>query len=131
MPGPAARPAAAAPPAAASAAPPALQMEVVQDLREIMGAEFDGLVRVYLEDAPIAVGRLQKAAVEGDVAALVAPAHSLKSTSANLGAMRLSDLAKSIEHGARRGDLGAPGPVVQALSAEFARVAAALRALLP
>jgi HPt (histidine-containing phosphotransfer) domain-containing protein len=105
-------------------------MEVIEDLREIMGAEFDSLVRVFLEDAPMTVARMERAATANDIDGLVAPAHSLKSTSANLGAMRLSELAKSVEHGARRGEVPDPAGLVRALAGEFQRVAAALRALL-
>jgi HPt (histidine-containing phosphotransfer) domain-containing protein len=51
----------------------------------------------------------------------------LKSTSANLGALALSDLARTIEQGARLRNLGDPLEHVAALCREFHRVEAALR----
>ena len=78
---------------------------MVDDLREIMGAEFDSLVRVFLEDAPRSIARLRQAAEGGEVDLMVGPAHTLKSTSANLGAMELSAIAKLIEYGARQKNL--------------------------
>jgi signal transduction histidine kinase/DNA-binding NarL/FixJ family response regulator/HPt (histidine-containing phosphotransfer) domain-containing protein len=139
-PTPAPRPPMAAPPPAAhtpmrSAPPPAssapvLNREIVDDLREIMGEEFIALVRVFLEDAPRALQKLEAAAARSDIDALVGPAHSLKSTSANLGALALSDLARTIEHGARQRNLADPGETVGALGREFHRVEAALRGFL-
>jgi signal transduction histidine kinase/CheY-like chemotaxis protein/HPt (histidine-containing phosphotransfer) domain-containing protein len=109
---------------------PAINPEVVADLREIMGDEFSSLVRVFLEDAPNALARLQAAAASGDRDGLIGPAHSLKSTSANLGAMELSAQARHIEHGARRGDLREPEARVDALRQEFQRAEQGLRLLL-
>ena len=104
---------------------------VIQDLLEVMGDEFTDLVRVYLEDAPKSVSQLERAAMSGALDGLVAPAHSLKSTSANLGALSLSEMAKRIEHGARSG--GLPGEavlLVAELGNEFQRVATEFRRLL-
>lgn len=135
---PAAKPAGTRPgPAAAAIAPsfatasgPALNTEVVEDLREVMGVEFLSLIRVFLEDTPRTLERLQAAADSGDTASLVAAAHSLKSTSANLGALDMSELARQIEHGGRAATLAQPQLLVARLVAEFLRVESALRALL-
>ncbi|MBS0439002.1 MAG: Hpt domain-containing protein, partial [Proteobacteria bacterium] len=87
--------------------------------------------RVYLEDTPKSIALLEKAAASGDDSALIAPSHSLKSTSANLGALGLSELAKRLEHGARSGDLGNEVPMLVAeLARTFARVQHELDALL-
>jgi HPt (histidine-containing phosphotransfer) domain-containing protein len=107
---------------------PAINQEVIQDLLEMMGSEFTDLVRVYLEDTPRSLAQLERAATEGGTEGLVAPAHSLKSTSANLGALGLSELAKRIEHGARLGALpDDPAALVAAAQSEFRRVADELR----
>jgi len=144
---PSAAPAAAAPPprpspplAFAVQSPPipavtapgaALDADVVRDLLEVMGDEFTDLVRVYLEDTPKSIALLEKAAEADDNQGLIAPAHSLKSTSANLGALSLSELAKRLEHGARSSDLGNEAPMLVAeLARTFARVHAELQALL-
>ncbi|SDD68202.1 ATP-binding protein [Aquimonas voraii] len=125
-----ARPAAAATPSFATASGPALNTEVVEDLREVMGPEFLSLIRVFLEDTPRTLERLQAAADSSDTPTLIAAAHSLKSTSANLGALDMSELARQIEHGGRAGTLSQPQVLVARLVAEFLRVESALRALL-
>ncbi|WP_395792621.1 ATP-binding protein [Aquimonas sp.] len=126
--GPRAAPPAPAPVAVATG--PALDQTVVEDLREVMGDEFLSLIRVFLEDTPRTLERLQAAAAAGDIPPMVAAAHSLKSTSANLGALELSELARQIEHGGRAGTLNNPSVVAARLVAEFIRVEGAMRALL-
>jgi signal transduction histidine kinase/CheY-like chemotaxis protein/HPt (histidine-containing phosphotransfer) domain-containing protein len=105
----------------------ALDASVIGDLIDVMGDEFTDLVRVYLEDTPKSVALLEQAAAANHTEGIIAPSHSLKSTSANLGAIRLSELAKRLEHGARGGELGGdPMVLVNELKREYAHVAAAL-----
>ncbi|GGA87509.1 hypothetical protein GCM10011521_27390 [Arenimonas soli] len=110
--------------------PPVLANEVVDELRAVMGSEYLSLVRLFLEDAPKHVSTLEAAASAGDMQAMVAPSHTLKSASANLGAMALSAAAKRIELGARQGVLPRPAVAVAVLESEFRRAALALNALL-
>ena len=109
-----------------------LDTDVIRDLVEVMGGEFTDLVRVYLEDTPKAITTLEQAATQGNIDGLIAPSHSLKSTSANLGATSLSELAKRVEHGARAGTLNAnEAPILVAeIKRGFQRVTHELNALL-
>jgi signal transduction histidine kinase/CheY-like chemotaxis protein/HPt (histidine-containing phosphotransfer) domain-containing protein len=108
----------------------ALDQEIVRDLLDVMGEEFTELVGVYLEDTPKNLALLEAAAGRNDSNALIAPSHSLKSTSANLGAMTLAEIAKRIEHEARGGTLANPAALVRDLTREYGRVSAELRNLL-
>jgi signal transduction histidine kinase/CheY-like chemotaxis protein/HPt (histidine-containing phosphotransfer) domain-containing protein len=130
----AAKPAPAAPakPAVVSAVQESvLDVDVVRDLVDVMGDEFTDLVQVYLEDTPKALAALEQAATRGDNEGLIAPSHSLKSTSANLGALGLSELAKRLEHGARGGTLGTQAPIIVAeIKRNFERVTVELNSLL-
>ena len=110
--------------------PPVLAMDVVDELRAVMGQEYLSLVKLFLEDAPKHVAALEAAASNGEMPLLVAPAHTLKSASANLGAMALSAAAKRIEFGARQGTLPRPAVAVAVLESEFKRAATALQGLL-
>ena len=109
---------------------PAIDRSIFDELLEVMGSEFAGLVSVYLEDTPKNIKILAQSAQRGQVEGMIAPAHSLKSTSANLGAIVLSDLAKKIEHGARNGTLTDPISDAKNVIAEFERAAVALKALI-
>ncbi len=109
---------------------PAINESIVNELIDVMGSEFTSLVRVYLEDTPKNLQALTAAAERGDVQAMIAPAHSLKSTSANLGAMALSDVAKLIEHGARSSTLRDSAGMARQAGIEFRRAADELQRLL-
>ena len=129
-PAPITRPALVSAPAPTHADASPINAQIVNDLMDMMGAEFADLVRVYLEDSPKALSILERSAASNDLDGLIAPAHSLKSTSANLGAMMLADMAKRIEHGARSGTIGEPVLLVAQLTHEFQRVSTHLRQLL-
>ncbi len=116
-------------PLAATPTTPAIDQTILGELREVMGAEFVSLVRVFLDDAPLAIDRIQALAAQQDTAAIAAPAHTLKSTSANLGALTLSAQARALEQESRQGTLTDAPNRAAALAAEFDRVAAALRQL--
>jgi signal transduction histidine kinase/CheY-like chemotaxis protein/HPt (histidine-containing phosphotransfer) domain-containing protein len=119
------------PPIVSAAQESVLDVDVVRDLLDVMGDEFTDLVQVYLEDTPKALAALELAATRGDNEGLIAPSHSLKSTSANLGALGLSELAKRLEHGARGGTLGTQAPIIVAeIKRNFERVTVELNALL-
>ena len=66
----------------------------------------------------------------GDAAAQVSPAHTLKSSSANIGATELSELARGIEHAARAGIATGPAELAAGLRAEYERVADELSKLI-
>jgi CheY-like chemotaxis protein/HPt (histidine-containing phosphotransfer) domain-containing protein len=111
-------------------AKPAIDRPVFDELLDVMGEEFTALVQVYLEDTPKNLRILVEAADRGDVQGMIAPAHSLKSTSANLGALGLADIAKRIEHGARIGNLSDPPGLGRAALAEFQRTASELKQIM-
>lgn len=115
----------------AARSPPVLNAGVLDELREVLGSEVDKIIAVYLEDAPRLIAQLERAAVSGDPIALRVAAHTLKSSSANVGATTLSDAARDLEHGARDGTLTQPASAVARIVGEYAQVRAALQAKLP
>ena len=106
--------------------PPVLDAEVLDELQEVIGAETATIIGVFLEDTPPLIRQLQDASVAADLEKLRALAHSLKSASANVGAMALSVAARRIEHDARAGTLERPAVAVALLIAEYARARLAL-----
>lgn len=104
-----------------------LDRAILAELQEVMEEGFDRLVRTFLDHSPELMDQLQQAATSRDVAALVAPAHSLKSGSANMGAMTLSSLARDIETAARQGDLETALTAYRKLPTVFLATCASLR----
>ncbi|MFZ5635991.1 MAG: ATP-binding protein [Pseudomonadota bacterium] len=116
------------PPAPAEPLPPVLDISVLDELRSILGTEVDRLIEVFLDDTPRLVAALETAATGPDYEMLRNAAHTLKSSSANLGAMSLSNAAKKVELGARTQTLERPAVAVALIANEFARARQALRA---
>jgi CheY-like chemotaxis protein len=111
---------------AAPAAAESVDMETLEELREIAGDETGQIVALFLEDTPRLIAQMTKAATHADHAAMRMAAHTLKSSAANLGAVPLSLMAKRIELDARAQRLEQPAAAVSLLDAEFARVRMAL-----
>ena len=109
---------------------PVLDEPTLDELYAVIGADASRIVTVFLEDAPHLLAQLERAALAPDFGALREAAHSLKSSSANLGAMALSAAAKRIELGARMETLDRPAVAVAILTEEFERARAALNARL-
>ncbi|MUV12823.1 response regulator [Lysobacter sp. HX-5-24] len=106
---------------------PIIDDGALDELYAVIGADASRIVQVFLEDAPHLLAQLERAALAPDYNALREAAHSLKSSSANLGAMALSAAAKRIELGARMETLDRPAVAVTMLTDEFERARAALQ----
>ncbi len=111
--------------------PPVLNTAILDELRDVLGGEVDKIIAVYLEDTPRLIAQLERAALGNDPIALRVAAHTLKSSSANVGAITLSDAARTLEEGARDGSLEKPETMVARIVTEFAQVRSALQSKLP
>ena len=107
--------------------PPIIDQHVLEELRDSVGGDdaFVGeLVTTYLAEGAEHMAQLEAAAAAGDTGALVRPAHSLKSSSAALGAARISQISRDIEHAGReQRSEGVAQSVARARSAWDATVA--------
>jgi HPt (histidine-containing phosphotransfer) domain-containing protein len=63
------------------------------------------LINAYLADGPAQVDAIEAAVAAGDAAALVRPAHTLKSSSATVGAPRLAAASRELEMAGRSGSV--------------------------
>jgi HPt (histidine-containing phosphotransfer) domain-containing protein len=89
------------------------------------------LIETYLADTPMQFEAMTVAVEADDAAALVRPAHTLKSSSATVGAMRLSATARELEMAGRSGSLDAAAHAgLDAARAEWQAAADALGAYL-
>jgi len=111
----------------------AVEIEISDKAKEWMeeyGADFlVDLIDVYLADTPKRMAQMRQAVDGGDTDTLIREAHTLKSSSAIVGAMRLSALAKQMEFAWRSGNFAGMAADVQQFEDEFIRVKAALNAL--
>ena len=106
---------------------------VIQGLRELGGAEDPGLlvelIDLYLADAPQRMAEIEKSLASGDWKLLERAAHTLKSASANIGALGLSALCQQLELKARGCDPQVCSGLYRLSAENLARVESALRSL--
>jgi HPt (histidine-containing phosphotransfer) domain-containing protein len=89
------------------------------------------LIHLFLRETPSELAALEEAVVQEDASRVEDLAHRLKSGTALLGATRMSSLCASLQRAGQRAELGEAAAQVAQLRHEFARVRAALEALLP
>lgn len=87
-----------------------LDEAVLRELLETTGDDLDfvrDLVETYLADVPAQLEGIDSAIAANDAEALVRPAHTLKSSSLTLGALRLGEVSRTLEMTGRSGTLDA------------------------
>ena len=109
---------------------PPIVPEVLDDLYQVMQDEFTSLLGTYLESVKNMLDDMEKSLVAGDMESIVMPAHSLKSSSANVGALRLSGFAKAMEEGGKSGDAERVKSNWNRVRREFPRVMVELEAVM-
>jgi CheY-like chemotaxis protein/HPt (histidine-containing phosphotransfer) domain-containing protein len=102
----------------------------LQNLRELVGddeAFLKELINTFLQDAPNLVEDMGRAIKAGDAPALRLAAHTLKSNSADFGAMKLSDLSKTLELMGRDETLDGAAELMPQVIKEYQKAEAVLR----
>jgi HPt (histidine-containing phosphotransfer) domain-containing protein len=101
------------------------------NLIEMTGGDLafvDELVDTYVEEGRSLVERLRAAIADGSSEELLRAAHSLKSSSLNVGALTLGEQCRLVEAEARAGSPADQGGAVEAIAAAFEEARAALLA---
>lgn len=115
-----------------SARPAVLDPDVIERMRKTHAALLERIVRTYAQHAPAAIAGLDRAIAAESTGDLRTTAHSLKSSSAQVGAMRLSTMCRDLESRLKQAsewDSPANLAAVEAIKSEYAAVAAELAAL--
>ena len=109
----------------------AVDFQAIQALCDMFGENASSvLVEVvdsFLEDTPHILQAMRNSVDAGDAVALRQATHTLKSTSATLGAMTLSNLCKQLEAIAKDDTLAGAPEIASQLQAEYERVRCALQ----
>jgi HPt (histidine-containing phosphotransfer) domain-containing protein len=87
------------------------------------------LLATYFEDSPQLFSTMHDSLSRGDAEEFRMAAHSLKSNSANFGAMSLSRKAKALEDMGKSNDLQGAGDSLKDAEEEYAKVKSALEAI--
>jgi CheY-like chemotaxis protein len=109
---------------------PAVNPKQFESFRQSMGADFIGeVIEVFNEDAPKLLHDMQQALTTNDADLFRRAAHSLKSNSAEFGAVKLSEMAKELEMLGKAGRLTEVSEKVARAEAEYEKVKEALQDL--
>lgn len=114
---------------------PVIDMQAVENLRSLNPGDNDEFLRelvgIYLEDTPQRIAELDTSLATGDTPTFIRAAHSIKGSSANLGAAALRAVAEKLESQARADGLGNVTGLVALVKSEFARTQQEFAKLLP
>lgn len=104
----------------------------IQEWTQNCGASFTKkLIATYLRDASQRLADIRQAHTDSNQELLTRSAHTIKSSSAQVGAMAVSGLAKDIELASRAGKFAEAGAALPALDAEFAAAQQVLETINP
>jgi CheY-like chemotaxis protein/HPt (histidine-containing phosphotransfer) domain-containing protein len=98
-------------------------------VREGQPSLLEKVIRLYMESTPKLMETIRHSITLGDAAAMQGAAHSLKSTSGNLGAVMLAELCKELEAMGRTGTTDNAILLLPLLEDEYERVREALAVL--
>ena len=112
---------------------PVIDLQAIEVLRSLNpddnGEFLKEIVGIFLEDTPQRIAELDDSLAAADVAKFVRAAHSIKGSSANLGAMVLRGAAERLEHHSKQNGLSNTGPLIADLKLEYQRAAKEIRAI--
>jgi HPt (histidine-containing phosphotransfer) domain-containing protein len=113
---------------------PVLDPQAIENLRALNPGDNDEFLReiagIFLEDTPQRIAELDQSALTLDAPKFTRAAHSIKGSSANIGATSLRAAAERLEHEARTNGLAGVSPLVSQVKAEFDRTREALQTLI-
>ncbi|MCK5544075.1 MAG: response regulator [Desulfobulbaceae bacterium] len=109
---------------------PVLEQEILERIRVLQRPGkpnvLGKIINLYLENSSGLITTVLKSVEQGDGAALCEAAHSLKSSSANLGAVSMAAVCKKLEDMGREGRTDAAKALIGRIESEYKSVSAAL-----
>lgn len=111
--------------------PEVLNLDTIAMLYDAIGDDLNGIIELYIVDVPRDLEFMRQALATNDLTTVHRLSHSLKSSSANLGAMQISTLAADLEHSIKDGETNveALGEKLTAISVSFDQTRSMLESL--
>ena len=114
--------------------PSAIDPQAIEHLRALNPGDNDEFLReiagIFLEDTPLRIAELDQSLGAGDTTKFTRAAHSIKGSSANLGANAVRAVAEKLEHQSRTAGLAGLDGFIGELKSEFTRAQTELSKLL-
>ena len=116
-------------------APIIIDQQALENLRELNPGDNDAFVReirdIFFQDTPQRLAELDECLASGDAAKFSRTAHSIKGSSANLGAVGVCAIAEKIEAESKTKPIASLAGLVENLKLEFVRAKAEILRLVP
>ncbi len=96
-----------------------LDMEAMAELRTVMADDFQLLIDTFVTDSELRIRLLAEAIASGDHEQVRRAAHSFKGSASNLGALRLTQLCKTLELSAHEGDISDADSLFASIKEEY------------
>ena len=107
-----------------------IDLKTFAELKTLMGADFmPELIETYIQETGELIDQLQQTLGSKDNVAFGRCAHSIKSSSASLGALDFSQKARQLEIMGKAHDLSGAEPLLAQLTLDFIEVKNSLEAL--
>ena len=97
----------------------AIDIDTITGLKEIMGDAFGLIISTFINDTGKLVKSLAELKKLNDLEVFTRNAHSIKSSAANLGALKLSSIAANLEADGKSGDIAETTNHINILLDEF------------
>jgi HPt (histidine-containing phosphotransfer) domain-containing protein len=107
-----------------------LDHRVLDELRQVMGDDYKNVIHSYLQHSSQLFTKMRHMAGEGNIEEVTRSAHSFKSSSKNVGAIKLGDMAMQLEQKLRRQEPVDLNHAVQELLVTYDQVARLLEKIL-
>ncbi len=96
-----------------------LDEEKFNELNDILGDDFRDIINEFSNIVPNSLENIASALRSGDAEKVFVEAHTLKSSSGNIGLSRFSHLCAILEEQARNNEMSEPEAQLQLLNIEF------------
>ena len=96
-------------------------------LQKLMGDSFDILITTFIDDTGKLVHSLSELQKQNDIEVFTRNVHSIKSSSANLGATQLSAIAAELEAQGKTGNIVNTTDKIKLLENEFANACSEIK----
>jgi HPt (histidine-containing phosphotransfer) domain-containing protein len=107
-----------------------IDLPTYEQLKELMGSDFIvELVDTYINETGTLMAEISQAYKDGQAVSMGRIAHSIKSSSASLGALVFSQQARELEMMGKANDLAGTEQKIEKLTAEFSLVTQRLKEL--
>ena len=106
-----------------------LDLDALDELKDVMGDEFSLLISTFVDDSTVRLETIKEAVLSGEPDAIRRTAHSFKGSASNMGAVRLTELCRSLEELGHEGKSEGANSLYEDLVVEYQQVQQALNQL--